>query len=236
MQTYKAMILLGGKGTRLSALFPDRPKALAPVAGRPFLAWQLEWLLAGGISHLQLAAGHMGEQVKEWAGRQPFKDRVSVSIEPAPLGTGGAVKYALGRRRKGAVLVLNGDSLLPNMDFAGMAASFTASGLPGIIAVTQIEDSGRYGAVKFGRDGTVTGFEEKKQRGAGWINAGIYLLEASVFASIRAGTCVSIENEIFPALAAKGRLAVFKSKPPLLDMGTPEGLRNMELYLRRHAG
>lgn len=208
------MILLGGKGTRLSDLYPDRPKALVPVAGRPFLAWQLEWLFANKVERVLLAAGHMGAQIKAWISRQPYNNRVSVLIEPKPLGTGGAVKYALGRNRKGTVLVLNGDSLVPNLDFKGMEAGHAASGLPGTIAVTRIENAGRYGAVIFDRNGRITRFEEKKKRGAGWINAGIYLLDASIFSAVRPKIFISIENEIFPALAAGGRLGIFKSKPP----------------------
>jgi len=234
MQADKAVILLGGKGTRLSALFPDIPKALVPVSGRQFLAWQLDWLLANNIKQVLLAAGYMGDKIENWVKQQPFKDQVSISIEPMPLGTGGAVKYAVQYRvGKESFWVLNGDSLLPDLNFANMEKAHRKSGVLGTIAVTAIEDSGRYGTVVFDKNGKITRFEEKKNRGAGWINAGIYLLDSSIFSSISPAENISIENEIFPKLAAEGKLSVFQAKPPLLDMGTPQGLKNMENYLAK---
>jgi NDP-sugar pyrophosphorylase family protein len=92
MQTMKAIILLGGKGTRLSGLFPDLPKALVPVNGRPFLARQIDWLFSQGFHSILLAAGYMGDKISAWVRRQSFHDRISVSLEPTPLGTGGALK------------------------------------------------------------------------------------------------------------------------------------------------
>jgi len=92
MQTKQAIILLGGKGTRLSALYPDIPKALAPTAGKPFLQWQLDWLFNNGLSSILLAAGYKGDQIADWVRQQNYKQEVTVSIEPAPLGTGGGLK------------------------------------------------------------------------------------------------------------------------------------------------
>ena len=89
----QAIILCGGRGTRLNALYPDRPKALASVAGKPFLAWQIDWLLQNNIRTILLAAGYMGDKIREWVRQQSFNDRVSVFIEPEQLGTGGALKY-----------------------------------------------------------------------------------------------------------------------------------------------
>ncbi len=233
MDAIKALILLGGKGTRLSSLYPDLPKALVPVAGRPFLAWQLDWLFSRGFAPVLLAAGYMGDKIRDWVNRQPFKNNVQVSIEPAPLGTGGALKYLAGAIGDNQVLTLNGDSLLPNLDYRQMQEAHLKSGALGTIAVTSIENSGRYGAVLFDGKGRISRFEEKKNRGAGWINAGIYLLEPSILAAISPEKDVSLENEVFPALAAEGKLAVFQAAPPLLDMGTPEGLKNMENYLAK---
>jgi NDP-sugar pyrophosphorylase family protein len=228
MLTKKAIILLGGKGTRLSGLFPDLPKALVPVAGRPFLAWQLDWLFANNIKQVLLAAGYMGDKIRDWVRQQSFKDKVSVSIEPTPLGTGGALKYLASTISSNRFLTLNGDSLLPNLDYQQMEEAHRKSGALATIAVTSIEDSGRYGAVLFDNQCKIIKFEEKKNRGADWINAGIYLLEPAVLSAIGPNKNVSLENEVFPSLAAEGKMLVFQAKPPLLDMGTPEGLKNME--------
>ena len=229
----KAIILLGGKGTRLSGLFPDLPKALVPVSGRPFLAWQIDWLFSQGFHSILLAAGYMGDKISAWVRRQSFHDRISVSLEPTPLGTGGALKYLADTIGNNLFLTLNGDSLLPKLDYQPMEEAHRKSGALGTIAVTSIENSGRYGTVLFDNTGKVVKFEEKANRGAGWINAGLYLLDPSILSAISPNKNVSIENEVFPQLAAEGKLSVFQAKPPLLDMGTPDGLQNMEVYLRK---
>jgi len=233
MHAKKAIILLGGKGTRLSGLFPDLPKALVPVAGRPFLARQLDWLFRQGFPSVLLAAGYMGDKIRDWVRQQPFNDNVSVSIEPGPLGTGGALKYQSNTIGNNLFLTLNGDSLLPKLDYQQMEAAHLKSGALATIAVTSIKYSGRYGAVLFDNKGKIIQFEEKTNRGAGWINAGIYLLGPSILSAISPNKNVSIENEVFPSLAAEGKLFVFQAKPPLLDMGTPEGLKNIATYLLR---
>lgn len=233
MQANKAVILLGGKGTRLRKLFPDIPKALAPIAGRPFLAWQLDWLFSNNIFSVLLAAGYKGDKIREWVRQGSFHDRASVSIEPESLGTGGALKYLASLLGQNPFWTLNGDSLLPKLNFQKMAEARRKSGALATIAVTTIKDSERYGTVLFDNKGKIIKFHEKKNRGAGWINAGIYLLEPSILSAISPNKNVSIENEVFPDLVTEGKLFVFQVKPPLLDMGTPEGLKNMESYLRQ---
>lgn len=240
MQIKNAVILLGGRGTRLSALYPDRPKALVPVAGKPFLEWQLDWLFSQGFPSVLLAAGYMGDKIRDWVRQQSFNDRVSVSIEPEPLGTGGAIKYALQSRGQNSFFAINGDSLLPELNFKDMEKAHCESGAMGTIAVTLIEDSGRYGTVLFDKSGKIVKFDEKKSRSrserdktSGWVNGGVYLLNSSILLSVQANKTVSLEYDVFPQLAADGKLSVFQCPPPLLDMGTPEGLKNMENYLRR---
>ena len=95
-----------------------------------------------------------------------------------------------------------------------------------------IEDAGRYGTVEFDPDGFVTAFREKTERSAGFVNTGLYLLPRDLLADIPAGRAVSLETEIFPALAARRRLVAHPVPPPLLDMGTPDGLAAMERFLR----
>ena len=106
---------------------------------------------------------------------------------------------------------------------------------PGCAAllVAPIENAGRYGTVEFDADGFATAFREKADRAAGFVNAGLYLLPRNVVAEIPAGRAVSLETEIFPALAAQRRLVAIPIPPPLLDMGTPDGLAAMEAFLKK---
>ena len=95
-----------------------------------------------------------------------------------------------------------------------------------------IAEAGRYGTVESDAEGFVTAFREKAERTAGFVNTGVYLLPRAVIAAIPAGQAVSIETEIFPALAARRELLALPAPPPLLDMGTPDGLAAMEDFLR----
>ena len=241
----QAVILLGGKGTRLAARFPDRPKCLVPVAGRPFLEWQLDWLKKNGVARVLLAAGHLADVLEaHLAARPPDGLDLVLSREPAPLGTGGALKFVEPRLATDPVLVLNGDSLVPRLEFSTQWKTFGGffhtmeKKFPrcGKIFVAPIEDPGRYGTVEFDADGFVTAFREKAQRAAGFVNTGIYLLPREVIAAIPAGLAVSLETEIFPALAARRGLVALPAPPPLLDMGTPDGLAALERFLRPPAG
>ena len=266
----QAVILLGGKGTRIASLFPDRPKALVPVCGRPFLEWQLEWLGRGGIHHIHLAAGHMAGVLHAWleekSGRNAadqetrisspglhvssrsevsgfrlqvsdFDLCVSISSEPEPLGTGGGLKFVTPFLKGDRFFVLNGDSLAPSLDFRGLEDAYRrSSNAWTTIAVAPIEEAGRYGTVEFESSGRVTAFREKAHHARGWINAGVYVMNRRVLDLIEPRRAVSMETEVFPRLAAGGYLYARPTSPPLLDMGTVEGLEAMRQFLRPLSG
>ena len=231
----QAIILLGGKGTRLQGLYPDRPKALAPIAGRPFLQWQLEWLARHGIRDIHLAAGYKAQAIHDWVTSTRLKSKVTISNEPQPLGTGGGLKFTEPFIRTDPFLILNGDSLLPNLDFKAFAENGRKSSALAILAITRIESAGRYGTVDFDTRQRVTAFREKAAHTGGWINGGVYLARRTLLSRIVTGKTASLETEVFPILCAEDQLGVFLSKPPLLDMGTPDGIQAMERYLRNPA-
>lgn len=220
-----AIILLGGLGTRLQQLYPDRPKALVPIAGKPILLWQIEWLKRWGINDIHLAAGYKADVLQQWLNQHDLAS-VSISVEPTPLGTGGGLKWAAQQLRAPSFFVLNGDSLMPNLDFHKMQQAHTATLS---IAITKIEEAGRYGTVEFDNANHITAFREKAQREAGWINGGVYLINNDVLSMIPERS--SLETDLFPKLAATGSITAFPAPPPLLDMGTPDGIAAMESYL-----
>ncbi len=242
----QAIILLGGKGTRLSRMFPNQPKALAPVAGQPFLQRQLSWLAGAGITDIHLAAGHLAECIATWvdgaATAEPFKNgpgmlnlgcsglNITFSKESAPLGTGGGLKFVEQHIRSNPFLVLNGDSLLPQLDIAAFQRAHDRARPLASIAVTKIMGTGRYGTIEFDDQNRILAFREKAELAQGWVNGGIYLLESKALALIAPGKPLSLETDIFPRLAKQGHLWAFPVPPPLLDMGTPEGLAAMEHY------
>jgi len=254
----QAIILCGGRGTRLNTLYSDRPKILVPVAGRPFIEWQLEWLARMGITDIHLAGGYKADVLKEWletssqrpdVSSQPldsvsrftlhisrFTFHASLSTEPSPLGTGGGLKFVEPWFRSDPFLVLNGDSLAPNLDLKQLIQTHHQSGRPLTIAVTHIEGTGRYGTVEFDSTNCITAFREKANRTEGWINTGVYVIQKEVLRNIQEGEVLSIETDLFPRIVQESLAGAFPCPPPLLDMGTPEGIRTMEVFLKRHNG
>lgn len=201
-----AILLVGGFGTRLRPLTLNRAKGLLPVLNRPFLSYQLDLLREGGVTDAVLAAGrHARQWEKGLRGITPRGLRLHFAYEPAPLGTGGAIRFAYDAARRrlpvdGPVVVLNGDVFL-DLDIRKFSAFHRARGSQATIALTEVDDPSRFGVVKTDRAGRVRRFIEKPQRPVGTklVNAGAYLLDPAWIERIPAGKPVSIERDSFPA-------------------------------------
>ncbi|MBL9078686.1 MAG: HAD-IIIA family hydrolase [Planctomycetes bacterium] len=217
---FTAMVLAGGLGTRLRPALGDRPKALAPVDGEPFLLHVLDQLAAAGCRRAILCTGHLAEAIeREFGGDHDGMELVH-SREPRPLGTAGALRRALPRLGEPGVLVVNGDSYV-DLDLRQFVAwARTQPNVPALVAVT-VPDAGRYGAVQCDADDRVTAFGEKSARGPGAINAGVYWLPARVLALLPPDTPCSLEREVLPVLVGSG-LRAFRCEAPFLDIGVPE--------------
>lgn len=218
-------VLAGGLGTRLAGVLADRPKILAPVAGRPFLDHLLAWLERFGARRIVLCLGHRADAVlAHLAGRPPGGTEIVSLIEPAPLGTAGALRFARTRLRSDPVLVANGDSFV-DADLAAFLDSHRRSGAAGSLLCTEIADAGRYGRVELDRHQRIRRFAEKDPAasGGGLINAGIYLLGARLLDGIAGSAAGSLEREVFAALAP-GTLHGFAGRFRFIDIGTPESL------------
>lgn len=171
----EAIILAGGLGTRLKAVVADVPKPMAPVAGQPFLAWQLDYLIREGIERFILSTGHGAQIIEDHFGHSYRGKEVVYAREAQPLGTGGAMRLALTYAKQPRVFVLNGDSLC-DVNFAQLRATCQAGGEHAVgMGVKHVPDAGRYGAVLFdAQTRRIQQFGEKSAQGEGWINAGVY--------------------------------------------------------------
>ena len=216
-----AFILAGGRGTRLRPAVSDRPKALAEVAGRPFLAWLLDGLVASGVRQAVLCTGYRGEMIRQVFGDHFQTLALDYSQETEPLGTGGAVRAALPLSDSPTLLVLNGDSLC-RVDLASFARQHAQRGAACSLVLARVRDTSRYGRVETAADGRLTQFLEKGDAaGPGWINAGVYLFQHRVIEGMPLSRALSLERDLFPAWLGRG-LYGHEQDGPFLDIGTPE--------------
>jgi D-glycero-alpha-D-manno-heptose 1-phosphate guanylyltransferase len=222
LQGLKAILLVGGLGTRLRTVLPSKPKALASIGERPFLELLVRQLSAQGIRHLVFCTGYLAEQIEEVLGDG---DELGVTIEyskeDTPLGTAGALKLAQRLvQHDSEFLVLNGDSFLET-DFGALSSFHRRHGGVASIAVVSVENAGRYGTVVLGTDNRVREFREKTGFcSPGVINAGVYILDSAIFDKIPEGP-TSLERDVFPRLLELGVYA-FEQRGIFIDIGTPD--------------
>jgi D-glycero-alpha-D-manno-heptose 1-phosphate guanylyltransferase len=221
-----AVILAGGLGTRLRAVLPDRQKVMADIGGCPLLGRLIDFYTAAGVARIVLALGYRSDDVEDFIRRHGGQSNVIASIEPEPRGTGGALRYALPQLRSQTVLVANGDSFA-DVDFAKLLHLHRAQGCSITLALTSVDDVSRYGRVLFDNDGAVTRFEEKPALGAdqptsaGFINAGVYLIDRKIIASLPPNRSLSLERDVFPQWIGRGIYALAQ-QVPFIDIGIPE--------------
>lgn len=220
MATEEAIILAGGLGTRLRGVVADVPKPLAPVAGRPFLAWVLDALNAAGLRHVILASGYLADQVEAAVGTRWGRMDVTMAVEPAPLGTGGAVKFAARRLLGDNAHVVNGDTYL-RYDPRALEAAARALDAPIGVALARVPDVARYGAVEV-RDGRVVAFHEKGRHGPGCINAGCYFLDSRALEALPPADRFSFEEDVLLPASRSGGIAAFDETADFIDIGVPE--------------
>jgi D-glycero-alpha-D-manno-heptose 1-phosphate guanylyltransferase len=224
-----AVILAGGKGTRLSGTVDDRPKVLAAVNGKPFLSYLLGQLKAAGIRRVVLCTGYMGDMIRESFGIEYDGMALAYSHESIPLGTGGALRLALPLSDSDPVLVMNGDSYC-QVDLEAFFLWRRERDIPNAMVLTFLDDVARFGSVDMDGRNRITRFREKTEEiSRGFINAGIYLLGKKAISRIPADRPVSLEREIFPALVEEG-IGGFQSRGRFIDIGTPESYRGAEAF------
>lgn len=222
-------VLAGGLGTRLRSVVADRPKVLAPVGGRPFLAYLFDRLSSAGIREATLLTGFAADQVHASFGSNFGGLRLAYSRELEPLGTAGALRRALPQLPGKSILLFNGDSYC-EVDLTALLAFHERTGASATLTLTQVADSSRYGRVHFDGDRRIERFEEKNgTRESGWINAGVYLLGRELVERIPPDRAVSLEREVLPACVAAGSAFGFPGGR-FIDIGTPESYAEAEAF------
>lgn len=226
-------VLAGGLGTRIRHVLGEVPKVLAPINGRPFLAYLLDRLVAQGSRRVVLSLGHLAERVAEYLARNPRDDiEVLTCVEPEPLGTAGALRHVRAMLRSDPVLVMNGDTHI-DADLAWFAASHRASGAEASMLCLELDEAGRYGRVEIDAQGRVERFIEKDPDfvGRATINGGVYLFSAALLDRLAAGQGPSLERDVLERLSPGGIHAALAEGSAFVDIGTPRSLAHAAAVL-----
>jgi NDP-sugar pyrophosphorylase family protein len=221
----KAILLAGGKGTRLRPLTLHTPKPIVPIFNRPFLHYQLDLLKqVPGLNEVILSLNYQPRRIEEVFGHGTDAGLpIRYLVEPSPLGTGGAIKFAE-PHLDGPVVVLNGD-VLTQIDLNAVIALHRERKARATIVLTPVENPTAYGLVETESDGAVRRFVEKPKADeitCDTINAGIYVLEPETFDRIPRDTAYSIERSYFPSLVERQETFVaYVHRGYWIDIGTP---------------
>src|SRR6476659_1255313 len=222
----KAILLAGGKGTRLRPLTIHTPKPIVPIFDRPFLHYQLDLLKqVPEIDEVILSLNYQPRRIEEIFGDGSESGlALRYVVEPAPLGTGGAIRYA-GESLHDSVVVFNGD-VLTQVDLGAVIALHRDRKAKATIVLTPVDNPTAYGLVEADADGNVRRFLEKPSADeitCDTINAGIYVLEPDTFDRIPKDTPWSIERSFFPSLVERHETFVaYVYRGYWIDIGTPD--------------
>ena len=218
----QALVLVGGKGTRLRPLTTETPKPILPLVDRPFLSFMIEWLALHGVDDIVFACGFLPDQLEAVLGEgEPGGPRLRYLAEPEPRGTAGGIKFAEDLLDD-TFFALNGD-VLTDLDLTWLWADHKRTGARASLGLYPVDDTSAFGLVDRDEQGEVLAFREKvpDRTEPGLINAGTYVLDKSVLDMVPAGQDVSIETEVFPKLVGKG-LFCTELNGYWMDIGTPE--------------
>jgi D-glycero-alpha-D-manno-heptose 1-phosphate guanylyltransferase len=221
MNTKEAIVLAGGYGTRLQTVLPGIPKCMAPVNGKPFLTYLLDYLISQEINKVVLSVAYRNDQIINYFGEKYLSLTIKYAIETEPLGTGGAVKLSFKQCLQDQVYILNGDTFfIPNLQ--EMEKLHFQSKADITIAVKHVPESSRYGSVQADDNGRITDFNEKEPiLQSGWINGGIYLITRSVMDNFPEHK-FSLENDVFKVFCSRFKMQAFQTDAAFLDIGIPE--------------
>ena len=214
-----AIVLCGGKGTRLQSVISDRPKMLADVGGRPFLDMLIDRISAAGVKRVILSVGYMRDQI---TARYARTDGIFFAEEEKPLGTGGGVKNAESFLTGEDVLVMNGDSFISGpVDLAAFYRFHKEHGADITMMLAQPRDEKDYGVVTIDAEGKISRFHEKADDGSvHYMSAGIYMMKRDLFGRMPQDA-FSLETDFFPSLVG-GAFFGFPIEGKVVDIGTPE--------------
>lgn len=225
MAVTTAIVLAGGLGTRLRSAVPDLPKPMAPLDGRPFLEYQMDYWIAQGVRRFVLSVGYKHELIEKHFGSAYGGADVAYAVEATPLGTGGGLLLAMSAvRAAGPWLVLNGDTFF-DVDLAALTNFHETKQSDISLSLFPVENNTRYTGVEIDGTQRITKLKSVSDGGRQLINGGVYLLCETALSGLpyRSGDKASFESDILEkALEAGKRLYGYSSNGKFIDIGVPE--------------
>lgn len=225
----EAIILAGGLGTRLRSAVPELPKCMAPVAGKPFIAYVIDHFRGQGVNKFIFALGYKSEAFIDFLSQQNGIT-YQLSIEDEPLGTGGAIRKACGLATAENVFATNGDTLF-RADLSKLAAFHLQKQADCTLSLKPMQNFDRYGLVKTDEDGKVVSFQEKQHYGEGTINAGLYAINVAALLQADLPEKCSFEKDFLEKQYTGGRIFGLVQDAYFIDIGIPEDYQKAALDL-----
>ncbi|WP_026486728.1 sugar phosphate nucleotidyltransferase [Caldanaerobius polysaccharolyticus] len=227
----KALLLAGGKGTRLQPLTYKLPKPMVPIVGRPLLERIILNLKSSGIEEVVISTCYKSQYIKNYFKEgQDLGVKIHYVSEATPLGTGGAIKNAE-KFFDDTFVVLNSD-IVSDVNYRDLIEYHRSKNAIATISMTSVDNPSQYGVIEFDKDNYIKSFKEKPKPGetdSHWINAGVYVFEPEIFGEIPGKKVVSVERDTYPALLQKGyKMAAYQFYGYWLDIGT------LEKYTKAH--
>jgi NDP-sugar pyrophosphorylase family protein len=214
------LILVGGLGTRLRPVISDIPKPMAPISGKPFLEYLIQWIAGSGLRRLVLCTGYRAEVITKYFGRgEQWGVDITYSLESEPLGTWGAVRQAMNNLAAEHFVVLNGDSFL-QIELKTLVDFHLSKQALATLALIEVGEVSRFGSVRAASDDRITEFREKGGAGPALINGGVYCLSRRLL-MVADEAAHSLERDVFPALIGRG-LYGMRVQGEFFDIGVPE--------------
>ncbi|MGB4843127.1 MAG: nucleotidyltransferase family protein [Ferruginibacter sp.] len=226
----EAIILAGGLGTRLRTVVNDVPKCMAPVAGKPFLFYVIDYLKSQGVESFIFSVGYKSEMIIDYVKEQHAELEWQFAIEEEPLGTGGAIKLACSLATEKNVLVLNGDTIF-KINVKELAAVQDSNETDCTLSLKPMKDFDRYGVVELNNDNSIASFKEKQFYTSGLINGGVYALNRNSFLKEQLPVKFSFEKDYLEKLFDQRKMQGFIQYEYFIDIGIPEDYKRAQVEL-----
>ena len=218
----EAIILAGGLGTRLQGVVKDLPKPMAPVNGRPFLTYILDYLIDYEYERVVLSVCYLHEKIVDYFGKKYKTLEIDYAVEEEPLGTGGGILLAMSKCTTDNVLVINGDTMF-KVDLTAFEQFYQEKNSLLTIVLREVEDVSRYGSVTISKDNLIALFAEKQVTfGRGYINGGVYLINRRLFEKYPQPKRFSFEKDIMTKYYTQECFYAMPSDGYFIDIGIPE--------------